>query len=83
MRTNTAPIGREALLAEANNIIRQHEDYLHGMIATDVEKKNGVLVFRGEYFLDADGLPTAKTTAVFNMFKHLAHLLSEKYHLVD
>jgi hypothetical protein len=33
--------------------------------------------------LDADGLPTAKTTAVFNMFKHLAHLLSEKYHLVD
>ncbi|WP_249744312.1 DUF2498 family protein, partial [Serratia marcescens] len=59
MRTNTAPIGREALLAEANNIIRQHEDYLHGMIATDVEQKNGVLVFRGEYFLDADGLPTA------------------------
>ena len=50
MRTNTAPIGREALLAEANNIIRQHEDYLHGMIATDVEQKNGVLVFRGEYF---------------------------------
>ncbi|MBX9331638.1 DUF2498 family protein, partial [Serratia marcescens] len=26
---------------------------------------------------------TAKTTAVFNMFKHLAHRLSEKYHLVD
>ncbi|EFE7699711.1 DUF2498 family protein, partial [Escherichia coli] len=22
-------------------------------------------------------------TAVFNMFKHLAHVLSEKYHLVD
>ncbi|HGW6572433.1 TPA: DUF2498 family protein, partial [Escherichia coli] len=21
--------------------------------------------------------------AVFNMFKHLAHVLSEKYHLVD
>ena len=50
MRTNTAPISREALLAEANNIIRQHEDYLHGMIATDVEQKSGVLVFRGEYF---------------------------------
>ncbi|HAZ8455472.1 TPA: DUF2498 family protein, partial [Escherichia coli] len=27
--------------------------------------------------------PTAKSTAVFNMFKHLAHVLSEKYHLVD
>jgi len=53
------------------------------MIATDVEQKGSVLVFRGEFFLDPDGLPTAKTTAVFNMFKHLAHVFSEKYHLVD
>lgn len=83
MNNDTSPINREALLKEANNIIRQHEDYLHGMVATDVEQKNGVLVFRGEFFLDPDGLPTAKTTAVFNMFKHLAHRLSEKYHLVD
>ncbi|MFI8416998.1 YciN family protein [Serratia sp. NPDC078593] len=83
MRSNTSPITRQALLEEANNIIRQHDDYLHGMIATDVEQKSGVLVFRGEFFLDAEGLPTAKTTAVFNMFKHLAHVLSEKYHLVD
>ena len=82
MRTNTAPISREALLAEANNIIRQHEDYLHGMIATDVEQKRR-FSFPRRILLDADGLPTAKTTAVFNMFKHLAHLLSEKYHLVD
>ncbi|HEJ9093839.1 TPA: YciN family protein [Serratia odorifera] len=83
MRTNTSPITRQCLLSEANNIIRQHEDYLHGMVATEVEQKSGVLVFRGEFFLDPDGLPTAKTTAVFNMFKHLAHLLSDKYHLVD
>ncbi|QNK34565.1 YciN family protein [Serratia sp. JUb9] len=83
MNNDTSPINREALLKEANNIIRQHEDYLHGMVATDVEQKNGVLVFRGEFFLDPDGLPTAKTTAVFNMFKHLAHRLSEKYHLID
>lgn len=83
MNNTTLPINRKALLEEANNIIRQHEDYLHGMVATDVEQKNGVLVFRGEYFLDPDGLPTAKTTAVFNMFKHLAHRLSEKYHLID
>lgn len=83
MRNNTSPITRQALLEEANNIIRQHDDYLHGMIATDVEQKSGVLVFRGEFFLDPEGLPTAKTTAVFNMFKHLAHVLSEKYHLVD
>ncbi|CFQ32757.1 MULTISPECIES: YciN family protein [Yersinia] len=80
---NTVPIERNKLLAEANEIIRQHEDYMQGMQATEVEQKGPVLVFRGEFFLDADGLPTAKTTAVFNMFKHLAHVLSAKYHLVD
>lgn len=83
MLTNTQPRTREALLNEANNIIRQHEDYLHGMQATDVAQKGTVLVFRGEFFLDANGLPTTKTTAVFNMFKHLAHVLSAKYHLQD
>ncbi|QHB32684.1 DUF2498 family protein [Yersinia canariae] len=80
---NTAPIERNKLLTEANEIIRQHEDYLQGMKATEVEQKGPVLVFRGEFFLDDEGLPTAKTTAVFNMFKHLAHVLSAKYHLID
>ncbi|CNI01016.1 protein yciN [Yersinia massiliensis] len=83
MLGNTTPITRNQLLAEANEIIRQHEDYIQGMQATEVEQKGPVLVFRGEFFLDADGLPTAKTTAVFNMFKHLAHVLSAKYHLID
>ncbi|ACT07006.1 conserved hypothetical protein [Dickeya chrysanthemi Ech1591] len=77
------PISREALLQEANTLIQNHDDYLHGMVADAVEQKNGVLVFRGEYFLDNEGLPTQKTTAVFNMFKHLALVLSEKYQLVD
>lgn len=83
MQSTTQPIDRESLLVEANKIIREHEDFLHGMKATDVEQKSGVLVFRGEYFLDEQGLPTAKSTAVFNMFKHLAHVLSEKYYLQD
>lgn len=56
---------------------------MQGMEATEVEQKGDVLVFRGEFFLDEDGIPTRKTTAVFNMFKHLAHVLSEKYHLED
>ncbi|MEC5341569.1 YciN family protein [Brenneria populi] len=77
------PIDRKTLLAEANAIIQNHGDYLHGMAADDVEQKNNVLVFRGEFFLDDNGLPTLKTTAVFNMFKHLAHVLSEKYYLID
>ncbi|PVF10236.1 hypothetical protein DBO95_32070, partial [Yersinia pestis] len=34
MHVNTTPIERSKLLAEANEIIRQHEDYLHGMHAT-------------------------------------------------
>ncbi|ELQ6240629.1 YciN family protein [Cronobacter sakazakii] len=82
MQKITQPIDRATLLAQANKMIREHEDYIAGMVATDVEQKNGVLVFRGEYFMDEQGLPTAKTTAVFNMFKHLAHQLSEKYHLL-
>lgn len=83
MRNQTSPITRQELLKEANEIIRNHDDYIHGIEATEVEQKGDVLVFRGEFFLDENGLPTAKTTAVFNMFKHLAHVLSTKYHLED
>lgn len=83
MRNQTSPITHQALLKEANEIIRNHDDYIHGIEATEVEQKGDVLVFRGEFFLDENGLPTAKTTAGFNMFKHLAHVLSAKYHLED
>ncbi|MDY0972448.1 YciN family protein [Siccibacter turicensis] len=83
MHESTQPIDRDTLLIEANNLIRGHEDYLSGMVATSVTQKNGVLVFGGEYFLDEQGLPTPKSTAVFNMFKYLAHTLSEKYHLQE
>lgn len=79
----TQSIDSASLLVEANKIIHQHEDFIHGMAVTSVEQKNDVLIFKGEYFLDEQGLPTAKSTAVFNMFKHLSHVLSEKYYLVD
>ena len=82
-RKALSAIDRETLLKEANKIIREQEDTLAGIEATGVTQRNGVLVFTGDYFLDEQGLPTAKSTAVFNMFKHLAHVLSEKYHLVD
>lgn len=81
--TERTHIDRHTLLAEANRVIQNHDDYLHGMIATDVSQKNGVLIFKGDYFLDDNDLPTLKTTAVFNMFKYLAHELSEKYVLID
>lgn len=83
MKQDTQPIDRQALLTKANQLIRDHEDTLSGIEATGVTQRNGVLVFSGEYFLDEQGLPTGKSTAVFNMFKYLAHELSDKYHLVD
>ncbi|MBZ0056993.1 YciN family protein [Leclercia adecarboxylata] len=83
MQQTTQPIDRVTLLAEANKLIREHDDTMAGIEATGVEQRNGVLVFSGEYFLDEQGLPTPRSTAVFNMFKYLAHVLSEKYHLVD
>ncbi|AIR01714.1 YciN family protein [Pluralibacter gergoviae] len=83
MQSTSQPIDRQSLLALANQMIRDHEDTLKGIEATGVEQRNGVLVFSGEYYLDEQGLPTPKSTAVFNMFKYLAHELSEKYHLAD
>ncbi|BET43485.1 MULTISPECIES: YciN family protein [Atlantibacter] len=83
MQETIQPIDKKTLLEKANTLIVEHEDYIAGIVATDVEQKNGVLVFRGDYFLDEQGLPTPKSTAVFNMFKYLAHQLSEKYRLLD
>ena len=83
MSNNSQPIDRQTLLIEENRLIREHEDTMAGIEATGVEQRNGVLVFSGEFYLDEQGLPTPKSTAVFNMFKYLAHQLSEKYHLVD
>jgi hypothetical protein len=75
------PISPFDLLLIANQVIQEHDDYLDGMRADSVEEKDGVLVFKGNYFLDDSGLPTEKTTAVFNMFKYLAHHLSKEFTL--
>lgn len=69
------------LLMIANQIIQDHDHYVDGMRATSVAEKDGVLIFKGEYFLDSQGLPTEKTTAVFNMFKYLALHLSKEFSL--
>jgi hypothetical protein len=69
------------LLLIANQIIQEHDDYIEGMRADSVEEKDEVLVFKGNYFLDEKGLPTPQTTAVFNMFKYLAHHLSKEFTL--
>jgi len=74
-------ISQSELLMIANHIIQDHDDYIEGMRTDSVEEKEGVLVFKGNYFLDDNGLPTPKTTAVFNMFKYLAHHLSKEFTL--
>ncbi len=81
MQKNTQPISRQALLEKANSLIREHDDYFAGLEADEVIQQGDVLVFRGPFFLDDEGLPTAKTTAVFNVFKYLALTLSSRYHL--
>ncbi len=74
-------ISHQALLEIANQLIREHDDYFVGLEANEVIQQSDVLVFRGPYFLDEKGLPTAKTTTVFNVFKHLAVVLSAQYRL--
>jgi hypothetical protein len=77
MQGTTQPIDRQTLLEKPTNSFANMK-ILAGIEATDVVQRNGVLVFSGEFYLDEQGLPTAKSTAVFNMFKYLAHELSDK-----
>ena len=69
------------LLLIANQVIQSHAAHIEGTRADSVTEKDDVLVFKGEYFLDSNGLPTENTTAVFNMFKYLAHHLSKEFTL--
>ena len=74
-------ITSDDLLMIANQLIQDHDNYIEGMRAESVEEKESVLIFKGNYFLDENGLPTEDTTAVFNMFKYLAHQLSKEFTL--
>lgn len=74
-------INKTALLQEANEMIEQHEHYFSGMTATDVEQKGDLLIFRGNYFLNEQGMPGEKSTLVFNVFKFLTTELSPRYQL--
>ena len=77
----TQTIDRDNLLILANKLIADHKDYFEGLAATDVEQKGDLLIFRGDYFLDDQGLPGEKSTVVFNVFKFLTVQLSPQYML--
>ena len=83
MPDNIQYITKKELIEKANNIIQKHDDYIHGMFVDNVEQHRDTLVFKGEFFLDDNGIPSIKSTAAFNMYKHLAHILSEQYRLSD
>lgn len=74
-------ISKSELLLLARKMMVEHDDFQEDMTLDDVEEKSGVLVFKGEYFLDENGFPTAQTTAVFNIYKALAHAFSSSYTL--
>ena len=71
----------EELLKIANDLIKSDYEYMDGMRADSVTQNGEVLVFKGEFFLDNDGIPTAKTNAVFNMFKKITTIMSKQYKL--
>ena len=73
----------EEILTLANKMIKNDYEYMDGMKAESVTKNGEVLVFKGEFFLDDDGLPTPKTNAVFNMFKKVTTVLSKQYKLKE
>jgi hypothetical protein len=75
------PISQADLLMIANQLIQDHDQYIEGIRAETVEENNGVLIFKGNYFLNEHGLPTNKTTIVFNLFKYLALQLSKEFTL--
>jgi hypothetical protein len=47
MQPQKERITETALLEMANKIIREHEDFIHGMRADSVEQKGEILVFKG------------------------------------
>ncbi|PKF62475.1 hypothetical protein CW745_03315 [Psychromonas sp. psych-6C06] len=71
------------LIVVANAQLPEHEDFIEGVKVESVAEQHGVITFKGESFLDGNGLPTAKSMIAFNLYKWLCHHLSSKYTLVD
>ncbi|WP_114787119.1 DUF2498 family protein [Vibrio tetraodonis] len=74
-------ISKFELLLIANHLIQAHDNYIAGMRADEVEEKDGVLVFKGQCFLDTNGLPTPNSPSAFNILKYLTLHLSNDFTL--
>ncbi|MBU2895424.1 DUF2498 family protein [Vibrio hepatarius] len=74
-------ISKFELLLIANHMLHEHHDNLISMRVEHVEEKDDVLIFKGNHFLDINGLPTEKTPKAFNMLKYLSLHLSNEFTL--
>ncbi|WP_160060988.1 DUF2498 family protein [Psychromonas sp. L1A2] len=83
MNNDKQTINSENIIKLANAQLPEHEDFIEGIKVERVSEQHGVITFKGESFLDAEGLPTAKSMVAFNLYKWLCHHFSNKYTLVD
>jgi len=83
MSNDKQEINSADIIKLANAQLPEHEDFIEGVKVDSVSEQHGVITFKGESFLDADGLPTEKSMAAFNLYKWLCHHFSNKYTLVD
>jgi len=83
MSSDKQAINRADIIVLANAQLPEHEDFIAGIKVESVTEQHGVITFKGESFLDKDGLPTSKSTIAFNLYKWLCHHFSNKYTLID
>jgi hypothetical protein len=80
-QTEKQTVTAQALIELANEALKTHQDYVEGVKVHQVTQMPGTLIFKGESFLDHDGLPTLKSTQAFNLYKWLSHQFKDKYQL--
>ena len=83
MGSDKQMIKRADLIVLANAQLPEHEDFIAGIRVQSVVAQHGVITFKGESFLDENGLPTANSMIAFNLYKWLCHHFSNKYTLID
>lgn len=76
-------IKRADLMVIANEQLLENENFIEGIEVLSVAEKHGVITFKGESFLDENGLPTAQSIIAFNLYKWLCQHFSNKYTLID
>ena len=71
------------LIVLANAQLLEHEDFIVGVKVQNIAEQHGFITFKGESFLDENGIPTTKSMIAFNLYKWLCQHFSNKYTLID